>query len=99
MSRRWLLDQAASDRDGARLGAVGGTQLLEDPLQVGLHGVGAYPEVVGDLPRGGAVGDLLEDLLLALGQRRRVNPLLRELDLLDEGPRQLRVEHGLTLER
>ncbi len=48
---------------------------------------------------GGSVRHLLEDLLLAAGERGGVALLLRRLDLLDEGPGQLRMDHRLALDR
>src|SRR4030066_1723132 len=100
--RRWwmeLLDETAADRDGDGLGAVVRAELLEEPPEVRLHRVRADPEVVGDLLGRRAVRDLLEDLLLALRQGRGLDPLLRELDLLDERRRESRMDDGLALER
>src|SRR5829696_1267268 len=63
---------AGADRDRHGLGAVVRPELLEDALEVGLHGVRRDAEVRRDLTGRRAVGDLLEDLALALRERRRL---------------------------
>src|SRR6185436_7748477 len=71
----WARPSAVSQRRtvtlisaGYRPSPVVRAQLLEDPLQVGLHRVRGDPEVAGHLLGGGAVRHHLEDLALTLGQ-------------------------------
>jgi hypothetical protein len=56
-------------------------------------------EIAGDLLGRGTIGNLLEDLGLASRQGSDIRALLGELDLLDERPGELRVDHGLPLDR
>src|SRR6185436_18888222 len=93
-----LLDQPAPDRDRHGLGSVVRPELLEDPLEVRLHRVGRDPEIVRDLLGRGAVGHLLQDLLLTPGERRRLHAFLGDLRLFDERAGELRVDHGLALQ-
>jgi len=51
-----------------RLGAIGGTQLLHDPLHLILHRERADGQDLGDFRVGPAFGHPLEDLLLAPAQ-------------------------------
>ncbi len=83
------MHDAGADRDRDRLGAVVRPELLEDALEVGLDGVRRDAQIARDLPGGGAVGHLLEDLPLAFGQRRGPGLVARGLGLLDEGLREL----------
>src|SRR5205823_4319960 len=92
------LNDAGADRDGDRLGAVVRPELFEDPFEMGLHRVRGDPEVARHLSRRGTVGHLLEDLPFPFRQRRRLLALgFAEPRLLDEGLRQLGMDHRVSL--
>ena len=76
-------DETGADRDRDRLGAIVRAELLEDTLEVGLHRVRRDAELARDLPRGRAIGHLLQDLPFALRQGRRAGLIGRGLRLLD----------------
>src|SRR2546426_1086072 len=63
MSRLGLVNQARADRYCDGLRTVVGAELLEDALEMGLHGVRRDAEVARHLLGGGAVRALLGDLL------------------------------------
>src|SRR5204863_9318019 len=63
-------DDAAPDRRENGLGPVAGLELLVDRRQVVLHGLAADEQPGGHLARGAAVGNELEDFLLARPQGR-----------------------------
>src|SRR5262245_60503676 len=95
-----LVDDAGADRDRDGLRAVVGAELLEDPLQVRLDRVRRDPEIRGDLASGGAVGHSLQDLSLALRERRRARLVGgRRPRLFDEGLGEVWVDHGVALDR
>src|SRR3990172_13288371 len=90
----------AADRDRDRLRPIVGPELLEDPLQMRLYRVGGDAEVGRHLAGRGAVGHLLEDLALALGERGRAWFVAAGgARLLDERLRQLRMDDRVALDR
>src|SRR5262249_23733366 len=90
-------DDAAAQGDGHRLRAVASPELLHNVLDVDLHCLFRDDEVAGDVAVPIAVGNLLEDGRLALGQRLvadvlgelrghvRWNVLLAAMDPADDG--------------
>ena len=69
LRRTLRLDEAAADRVARQLDAVVHAELLEDVRAVALDGLLADHQRVGDLPGAVALGDQLDDLLLARGER------------------------------
>src|SRR5690606_36950758 len=65
-------DQPESVRDGEGLDPVVGTELAVEAGLGVLHRLGGDAECPGGLAGGVAVGDVVEDLPLARGQRRDV---------------------------
>src|SRR5438477_1798798 len=91
------LDQASAQRFRHRRGAVGGPELLEDVLQVGLHGVGGDVELLRDVLVRVSEREQLEDLDLPRSQRLRAPvALLRLGELLGERDDELRVDHHVA---
>src|SRR5207302_5097516 len=60
-----LFDEVAAQGLGDGSGSVGGAELLEDMLEVGLNRVGRDEELVGDVLVGMTEGEELQDLDLA----------------------------------
>jgi hypothetical protein len=69
------LDEPATDGVAGQLHPIAHVELLEDVLAVALDGALADDEQVGDLPGRVPLGDELDDLRLALGQRITGEPL------------------------
>src|SRR5512132_1270265 len=67
-----LLDETPAERLGNRRRAVGRPELLEDVLEVGLHGVGRDVQALGDVPVGVSECEQLEDLDLPRRERLRL---------------------------
>ena len=71
LGARLGLDEPAADRVAGQLDAVAHAELLEDVRPVALDGLLADHERLGDLVAGVPLGDQLDDLELARGQRVR----------------------------
>lgn len=65
------MQDAPLQGEGDRLGAIGGTQLAEQAIDVGLDRALADPQVGADLFVAAAVLDAGEDLVLARAERLR----------------------------
>src|SRR5262245_16628746 len=63
------VNDAAADADGYGLCAIGGAQLVQDVLDVDLDGFLRDEQALGDLAVAMALGDVLQHVALAFGQR------------------------------
>src|SRR5918996_738274 len=108
---RRSLDQPAAEGLSHRRGPVRGAELLEDVLEVGLHGVGGDVELLGDVAVGVAERQQLQHLDLPggqglgpavalLGLRQLLGQGHHELGVDDHvapGPRTDRLHHELSV--
>src|SRR2546427_1138090 len=85
------LDQTPANRVPDDAGGVWRVELLHDPCPVGLNGLGADAEDLGDLLRRVALGDELQDLALPGRQRVRGQRRLRQVRL-HQGARDARAQ-------
>ena len=63
------MDDAASNADRHRLSSVTGAQLLHNVLDMHLHRLFSYEQLLRDVPVPVSPADLIEHLYFALGQR------------------------------